>query len=53
MTLSLGMLRRSRRIVFLVRGADKLAAIRKLEARDPSIPASFLAGPGSLALYLR
>jgi 6-phosphogluconolactonase len=52
MTFSLGLLARSRRRVFLARGADKLPALRALEAEDAGIPASALAGPGSLALYL-
>jgi 6-phosphogluconolactonase len=53
MTLTLGALKSARRRVFLVRGADKLPALRKLEAEDSSIPASLLAGPGALVLYLR
>jgi 6-phosphogluconolactonase len=52
MTLELGLLRASRRRVFLVKGRDKLPALRSLEAEDPSIPASFLAGPEALVLYL-
>ena len=52
MTLSLSILGAARRRLFLVRGEDKLPALRKLEAEDPSIPASLLAGPGSLVLYL-
>ncbi|MGA2547948.1 MAG: 6-phosphogluconolactonase [Rectinemataceae bacterium] len=52
MTLTLGALRSARRRIFLVKGADKLPALRKLEAEDSSIPASLLAGPGSLVLYL-
>jgi 6-phosphogluconolactonase len=53
MTLSLALIRRARRRVFLVRGADKLPALRALEAEDPSIPASSLSGPGALALFCR
>ena len=52
MTLTLGALESARRRVFLVRGGDKLEALRKLEAEDPAIPASRLAGPGALALFL-
>ncbi len=52
MTLTLGALEAARRRIFLVRGGDKLEALRKLEAEDPSIPASSLAGPGSLVLFL-
>ncbi len=53
MTLTLGALRGARRRVFLVRGSDKLPALARLEAEDPAIPASALAGPGAIALYLR
>jgi 6-phosphogluconolactonase len=53
MTLTLGALKRARRLIFLVKGADKLPALRKLEAEDSSIPASLLAGPGARVLYLR
>jgi 6-phosphogluconolactonase len=53
MTLTLGAIKAARRRVFLVRGEDKLPALRKLEAEDPSIPASQLAGPGALVLFLR
>jgi 6-phosphogluconolactonase len=52
MTLAPALLRAARRRVFLVKGEDKLPAVRKLEAEDPAIPASLLAGPGSIALYL-
>ena len=52
MTLTQAAFARARRTVFLVKGADKLPALRKLEAEDPSIPASLLAGPGAVVLYL-
>lgn len=52
MTLSPELLRSARRRIFLVKGGDKLEALRRLEAEDPSIPASLLAGPGALILYL-
>jgi 6-phosphogluconolactonase len=53
LTLTPRALRQARRRLFLVRGADKLPALRALEAEDPAIPASLLAGPGSLVLYLK
>jgi 6-phosphogluconolactonase len=52
MTLTPAALRSARRRIFLVRGADKLPALRRLEAEDPSIPATLLAGAGALVLYL-
>lgn len=52
LTLTLDALSGARKRVFLVRGGDKAEAIARLEAEDPSIPASALAGPGSEALYL-
>jgi 6-phosphogluconolactonase len=52
MTLTLAALRSARRRIFLVKGADKLPALRKLEAEDSGIPASLIAGPGDRALYL-
>jgi 6-phosphogluconolactonase len=51
MSLTLAALKAARRRIFLVKGADKLPALRRLEAEDPSIPASRLAGPGALVLY--
>jgi 6-phosphogluconolactonase len=51
MTLALGLLKAARRRVFLVRGKDKAEALRRLEAGDPSIPASLLAGAGDLVLH--
>lgn len=53
MTMTLGALGSARRRIFLVRGADKVQALRKLEAEDPAITASRLAGPGALALFLQ
>ena len=52
MTLTLGALGGARRRLFLVRGSDKLPALRRLEAEDQSIPASLLAGPLAVAMYL-
>jgi 6-phosphogluconolactonase len=52
MTLTLAALRSARRRVFLVKGSDKLPALRRLEAEDPGIPASSLAGAEALVLYL-
>ena len=52
MTMTQAAFARARRTVFLVKGADKLPALRKLEAGDPSIPASLFAGPGTIGLYL-
>jgi 6-phosphogluconolactonase len=52
MTLAPGVLHAARRRIFLVKGGDKLEALRRLEAEDPSIPASLMAGPGALVLYL-
>jgi 6-phosphogluconolactonase len=52
-TLTLAALSAARRRVFLVRGRDKIDAIQRLEREDPSMPASALAGPGAIALYLR
>ena len=53
MTLTVKALRPARRRLFLAKGADKLEALRALEAEDPSIPASLLAGPGACVFYLR
>jgi 6-phosphogluconolactonase len=52
MTLTPVALRSARRRIFLVKGADKLPALRRLEAEDPSIPATLLAGAGARVLYL-
>lgn len=52
MTLTLDALRRARRRIFLVKGRDKLAALRRLADEDAGIPAARLAGPGALVLYL-
>lgn len=52
MSLSVAALASARRRIFLVRGADKAEALRRLEAGDPSIPASLLAGEGARVLYL-
>jgi 6-phosphogluconolactonase len=51
LTLTLAALIPARRIVFLVRGRDKLDALRRLEEGDPGIPASRLAGRARV-LYL-
>ena len=42
----------SRRILFLVRGRDKLPALRALEAADPRAPASIFALESTTVLYL-
>lgn len=52
MTLLPGALQTAHRTVFLVKGSDKLSMVRKLESRDPSIPASRFANPGTTVLYL-
>lgn len=52
MTLTPAALRSARRRIFLVKGADKLPALRKLKVGDSGIPASLIAGPGDRALYL-
>jgi len=52
MTLLPGALQSARRTVFLVKGSDKLAVVKKLESRDPSIPATRFTNPGTTVLYL-
>jgi 6-phosphogluconolactonase len=52
MTLTFEALAPSLRRVFLVRGPDKLGAVGRLAEEDPALPASTLAGPGSIILYL-
>lgn len=52
LTLTPAALDGARRIIFLVRGADKLEALGRLEARDPAIPASRFAGRRTAVLYL-
>jgi 6-phosphogluconolactonase len=52
LTLTFAALRYARRVVFLAKGRDKAKAISLLEEGDPSIPASRLATPRALALYL-
>ncbi len=50
MTLTYPMLNRSRKILWLVTGADKVDALRKLRAGDPSIPAARIARDNALLL---
>jgi len=52
MTLTFAALAPAARRVFLVRGPDKLGAVGRLAEEDPALPASALAGPGSIILYL-
>lgn len=52
LTLTFEALSAARKRIFLVRGGDKAEAIGRLEAEEPSIPASALAGRGSEVLYL-
>lgn len=52
MTLTFEALSRSTRRVFLARGPGKLGAVGRLADEDPALPASRLAGPGSIILYL-
>jgi 6-phosphogluconolactonase len=50
MTLTYPMLDRSRRILWLVTGADKVAMLPRLQAADPSIPAGRVRQDGALVL---
>jgi 6-phosphogluconolactonase len=52
MTLTFAALAPAARRVFVVRGPDKLGAVGRLAEEDPALPASALAGPGSIILYL-
>lgn len=52
MTLTFAALAPAARRVFLARGQDKLGAVGRLAEEDPALPASALAGPGSIILYL-
>jgi 6-phosphogluconolactonase len=52
MTLTFEALAPAARRVFLARGHDKLGAVGRLADEDPALPASALAGPGSIILYL-
>jgi len=52
MTLLPRALNAARRVLFIVKGADRLPMINKLQAGDQSIPASLFAGPDTVLLYL-
>ncbi len=52
MTLSFAALGSTRRRVFLVRGPEKLGVVERLSLEDHRLPASRLAGPESIILYL-
>lgn len=52
MTLTFAALARSTRRAFIVRGPDKLGVVGRLADEDPALPASALAGPGAIILYL-
>jgi 6-phosphogluconolactonase len=52
-TVTLPVLDRARRILWIVTGADKAGALARLLARDPSIPASLVAAPDQLAIVDR
>lgn len=52
-TVTLPVLDRARRILWIVTGADKADALARLLARDPSIPASLVAAPDQLAIVDR
>lgn len=52
MTLTFEILASARRRVFLVRGAEKNAVVERLSLEDQGLPASRLAGPESIILYL-
>ena len=50
MTLTYPVINRSRRILWLVSGKDKVAALRKLRAADPSVPAGRISQTQALLL---
>jgi len=50
MTLTYPMINRSRKILWLVTGADKVDALKKLRAADPSIPGGRIAQENALCL---
>ncbi len=50
MTLTYPMINRSRKILWLVTGADKVDALKKLRAADPSIPGGRIAQENALLL---
>jgi 6-phosphogluconolactonase len=52
-TVTLPVLDRARRILWIVTGSDKARALALLLARDPSIPASLVAAPDQLAIVDR
>jgi 6-phosphogluconolactonase len=52
-TVTLPVLDRARRILWIVTGTDKSGPLAKLLARDPSIPASLVAAPDQLAIVDR
>jgi 6-phosphogluconolactonase len=53
MTLTYPVLDRARRILWVAAGSSKADPLRKLIARDPSIPASHVAAPDQLAIVDR
>jgi 6-phosphogluconolactonase len=53
LTLSPGMLKKARCVVFLVAGADKSEALRRVRAADPATPGAWIRGESTFYLVTR